>query len=194
MTIQRLSIVFAALGLGLIGLSAQPTPQPGVQPPVVVYPSSGVTGSGTVTATQLLVPNGTVGAPSIAWASDPTTGLYRAVAGQLTFSSAGAAIWTSYSGGFVQNSAAVLGFEAGAIGTAIDTQITRGAAGSISIGSTPNTFATLGTPSNGAITYCTDCTVTTAATCPGTQASCVCAASGNGAFARRVNGAWYCTF
>ncbi len=36
MTTQRLSIIFAALGLGLIGLSAQPTPQPGVQPPVSV--------------------------------------------------------------------------------------------------------------------------------------------------------------
>ncbi len=40
MTIQRLSIIFAALGLGLIGLSAQPTPQPGVQPPVSVTPPS----------------------------------------------------------------------------------------------------------------------------------------------------------
>lgn len=55
-------------------------------------------------------------------------------------------------------------------------------------------IASLGTPANGTIRYCNDCTVTTAATCPATQASCVCAGSGTGAFARRINGAWYCTF
>lgn len=63
---------------------------------------------------------------------------------------------------------------------------------SITINST--TFAALGTPANGVITYCSDCTVTTPASCPATQASCVCAASGTGAFARRVAAAWYCTF
>ncbi len=77
MTIQRLSIVFAALGLGLIGLSAQPTPQPGVQPPVVVYPSSGMTGSGTVTAAQGLFPDGTAALPSIAFSSQIGMGFYR---------------------------------------------------------------------------------------------------------------------
>lgn len=56
------------------------------------------------------------------------------------------------------------------------------------------TFATLPASTNGTILYCSDCTVTTAATCPGTQASCVCATAGAGAFARRVAGAWYCTF
>ena len=47
---------------------------------------------------------------------------------------------------------------------------------------------------NGQIGYCSDCTVTTAATCPGTQASCVCATGGTGAIARRINGVNYCTF
>ena len=56
------------------------------------------------------------------------------------------------------------------------------------------TFAALPASANGSIVYCSDCTVTTAATCPVTQASCVCATAGSGAFARRVNGAWYCTF
>lgn len=64
----------------------------------------------------------------------------------------------------------------------------------VTLASTGTTFAALGTPNNGTITYCSDCTVTTAATCPATQASCVCAASGGGAFARRAASAWYCTF
>lgn len=55
-------------------------------------------------------------------------------------------------------------------------------------------FASLGTPSDGTQIYCTDCTETTPATCPVTQASCICTNSGSGAFARRVGGAWYCTF
>lgn len=76
--------------------------------------------------------------------------------------------------------------------TAITAASTISATTSMSI--TGVAFAALGTPANGTITYCTDCTVTTAATCPATQASCVCAASGGGAFARRAASAWYCTF
>jgi hypothetical protein len=42
-------------------------------------------------------------------------------------------------------------------------------------------FASLGTPSNGAVVYCSDCTKATP-----------CAGSGNGALAKRLNGAWDC--
>lgn len=57
------------------------------------------------------------------------------------------------------------------------------------------TFATLGSSAtNGTINYCSDCAETTPASCPVTQASCICAGSGSGAFARRVNATWYCTF
>jgi len=42
-------------------------------------------------------------------------------------------------------------------------------------------FAGLGTPANGIITYCDDCTVASP-----------CAGSGTGAFAKRLNGAWVC--
>lgn len=56
------------------------------------------------------------------------------------------------------------------------------------------TFATLPAAVNGTIEYCSDCTEVTPASCPATQASCVCAAAGTGAFARRAAGAWYCTF
>jgi len=56
-----------------------------------------------------------------------------------------------------------------------------------------NTFISLGTPSNGTFEYCSDCTVTTPATCTANLlSSCVCAGSGTGAFAKRLNGAWYC--
>lgn len=43
------------------------------------------------------------------------------------------------------------------------------------------TFSALGTPGNGSLIYCSDCTI--AATCAG---------SGTGAFAKRLNGVWVC--
>lgn len=55
-------------------------------------------------------------------------------------------------------------------------------------------FAALGTPANGSFAFCTDCAPTTAATCPGTKASCVCAGAGAGSLAVRVNATWYCPF
>jgi hypothetical protein len=59
---------------------------------------------------------------------------------------------------------------------------------------TAHTFATLGNAApNGTYFYCSDCTVTTAATCTANLlTSCVCAGSGTGAFAKRLNGSWYC--
>lgn len=42
-------------------------------------------------------------------------------------------------------------------------------------------FAALGTPSNGTLIYCTDCTIANP-----------CAGSGTGAFAKRLNGIWVC--
>ncbi len=46
-------------------------------------------------------------------------------------------------------------------------------------------FASLPTPSNGMQIYCTDCTVTSGI-------DNTCTASGNGANAKRINGAWKC--
>jgi len=56
------------------------------------------------------------------------------------------------------------------------------------------TAASLGANApNGTLKYCSDCTVTTPATCVGViSAACVCTGSGNGAFAKRLNGSWYC--
>ena len=55
-------------------------------------------------------------------------------------------------------------------------------------------FSSLGGSSpNGSFQYCTDCTVTTPATCVGViSAACVCAGSGSGAFAKRLNSQWFC--
>lgn len=64
------------------------------------------------------------------------------------------------------------------------------------------TFATLGTPAiqngsngNGTIVYCSDCTLATPASCTNhvnSAAACTCAGSGSGAFAKRINGVWFC--
>jgi hypothetical protein len=54
-------------------------------------------------------------------------------------------------------------------------------------------FAALPTSADGTLIYCSDCASATPATCPATQASCICAASGTGAVARRIASTWYCT-
>lgn len=46
---------------------------------------------------------------------------------------------------------------------------------------TTKAFATLGTPVNGQVVYCTDCTIANP-----------CAAAGTGAIAKRLNGVWVC--
>ena len=46
-------------------------------------------------------------------------------------------------------------------------------------------FAGLGTPSNSATAYCSDCTVTS-------SINDTCAGSGSGAYALRINGGWVC--
>ena len=70
------------------------------------------------------------------------------------------------------------------------------ATGTISVGGTilngSVLFASLGTPANGTQVYCSDCQPTTPATCPATKSSCVCAGSGTGALAVRLNGVWDC--
>lgn len=43
------------------------------------------------------------------------------------------------------------------------------------------TFAGLGTPGNGLVTYCSDCTIANP-----------CAGAGSGAIAKRLNGIWVC--
>jgi hypothetical protein len=58
----------------------------------------------------------------------------------------------------------------------------------------PYQFSSLPTVVDGAMIYCSDCTVTTPASCTNvtTAAACTCAGSGSGAFAKHINGAWLC--
>ncbi len=97
----------------------------------------------------------------------------------------------------VVNSVGWVGISTGTPQAALDVQGGAIFKDAVSISSatiyTGTTFSTLGAPANGTIRYCSDCTVTTPATCTANLlASCVCAASGNGAFAKRINGSWYC--
>ena len=54
-------------------------------------------------------------------------------------------------------------------------------------------FAQLRGQNNGSLTYCSDCRVATPSSCSAANpSSCVCAAGGTGAFAKRLNGRWFC--
>jgi hypothetical protein len=56
-----------------------------------------------------------------------------------------------------------------------------------------SSFSQLGGQTDGSLTYCADCTVATPSSCSTANPSaCVCASGGTGAFAKRVNGAWFC--
>lgn len=152
------------------------------------------TSSPTGTANFGYFADGSSTTPSIAFSSQVGLGLYRSAASVITLTD-GTTKYVSFpvASGIVL--ASNRGFQWASTGDAtgaVDTQITRGGAGEISIGGTPVTFATLGTPGNGAISYCSDCTPVTPATCPATKASCVCAASGTGALAVRINSVWDC--
>lgn len=57
----------------------------------------------------------------------------------------------------------------------------------------PSSFSQLGGQASGTFTYCADCTTTTPSSCSTANPSaCVCSGGGTGAFAKRVNGAWFC--
>lgn len=78
-------MVRRCFALALVVLSAVPVSAqvlaagqwPGVTPPIFAAPSSGVTGSGVVTAPQLLASDGSASAPSYSFANEPTFGLSR---------------------------------------------------------------------------------------------------------------------
>jgi hypothetical protein len=54
-------------------------------------------------------------------------------------------------------------------------------------------FSQLGEQSNGSFTYCSDCKVVSPSSCSAANPSaCVCSGEGTGAFAKRLNGAWFC--
>jgi hypothetical protein len=56
-----------------------------------------------------------------------------------------------------------------------------------------SSFSQLGKQPDGTFTYCADCKVTNPSSCStANPAACVCVGGGEGAFAKRANGAWLC--
>lgn len=169
--------------------------------------------SGGNIGTQLFG-DGTQAAPSIAFASQSGFGFYKRGTSLMSLVQGAAGI-LDFDG--VTNSehlnikaSGIFGFSSGnADVAAADTGLSRGGSAIVDVGNgtaadtsgtlaytlgvmTATAFASLGTPANGTYKYCSDCTVTTAATCPATPSSCVCAGSGTGALAVRLNGSWDC--
>lgn len=151
-----------------------------------------VTNSPTGTANRFYAADGLVGTPSYTYSSETGLGLFRPGAGYIAFAELGNMDWASGGTNFILQSGGAIGFSSttNPYSGSFDTKIMRAAAGQFTY--TATTFATLGTPANGTATYCSDCTVTTAASCPATPASCICAGAGTGAFAYRLNGTWDC--
>lgn len=186
---MRKYLFFAAvlITLALVNTNAQ----------IIQQASNFFSASGTASG-MALFQDGTVGAPSIAFASQPGMGFYRVAASTLDFVSpvfSTTLPMLRFAGGegIILPASLDLAFTAsGGAGGTVDTRLGRAGAGEFGL-TTPITFSTLGTPANGSFGYCSDCTVTTPATCPATKASCVCTGSGNGAFAVRLNSSWDCT-
>lgn len=114
--------------------------------------------------------------PSIAFASTPALGFFKNGAtsiGMATSSGVTSVLLTSTDIRVINQGGALL------LGTASDAGFTRVGAGQMSLFAV--LFAALGTPANGSICYCSDCTIANP-----------CAGSGTGAFAKRLNGVWVC--
>lgn len=141
---------------------------------------------GSIGYSRSLFPDGSSAAPSIAFAAEPDLGLYRIGTDTIgmdanlrMFATTTVGVSLIGSESVVLGSGAKMCWTAGTPANACDTTIGRVSAGIV--GLTATTFAALGTPANGSIGYCSDCTFANP-----------CAGSGSGAIAKRLNGAWRC--
>lgn len=128
---KRIAFLVAALVALASPVSAQITPAwfPSVTPPIFGGPSSGVTGSGVVTAPQILCQDGTVALPCYSFASEPTLGGYRIGSGFQGWAAGGVGILGYASNGLIQMvSTAQLAWSSGSLNAASDTILSRGAA------------------------------------------------------------------
>lgn len=133
--------------------------------------------SPTITGTGISGINGSVASPAIR-GTDADSGILFPTTGQQTAVSVNGSQRALFQGGSVSVVlAGGVGFGDGT--TTADSSILRASAGVFRW--TTTTFANLGTPSNGSIAFCSDCTKATP-----------CADSGDGALAKRLNGAWDC--
>lgn len=155
--------------------------------------SSGANLSSLALTGPLSLPVGTAVAPSIILGA--SGGLYKNLPDSLTYASASATKTFTLDA----NNASLrvsnfvnFGWSSTADSTVTeDTKLLRVSAGITSIGNAsningmiqylPTLFAALGTPANGTVCYCSDCTIANP-----------CAGSGTGALAKRLNGVWVC--
>jgi hypothetical protein len=92
-----------------------------------------MSGSQTLTG-PLLLGDGTVGAPSYSFASDPTTGIFRPSTSTIVFSTGGTARAAVEFGALGLTSSTQLGWEAGTVGTGtLDTILIRDAANTLAL-------------------------------------------------------------
>ena len=152
-----------------------------------------------------LFANGNVGAPSISFTSDPTTGFYRAGANIVSLSLAGANSFWLTNAALGLRSNTIIGWSSTTDASLTpDTGLSRNAAGVIEINNgtggqraslTTNnggaiihgavTFATLNVNvANGTQVFCSDCAAG--------AIDVTCTGGGTGAMAFRINGVWRC--
>lgn len=144
--------------------------------------------TGSVTG-RMLVGDGSANAPSYSFSNFTDKGFYSQGTNTIGVSSAGslAFIFNTTSTLDLLNDSARIRF-----GSAQDTIFMREAAGSLVLSGASGTgagalrlittlFAALGTPTNGTLRFCSDCTIANP-----------CAGSGTGALAKRLNGVWVC--
>lgn len=142
---------------------------------------------------QFKAPDGTAALPSFADATNPTYGFFFAGSGLVPAVSVGGVNRIGFlAAGPQLASTGAYAWASSTVNTATDTALTRGGVGEIT--QSQIQFANLGTPANGTWTSCSDCQPVTRATCPATQASCICASGGTGSVAFRQNATWFCPF
>jgi len=117
--------------------------------------------------------SGTATNPSYAFSAETNTGFFRSASNVIGVSVAGTEQFQFQNNQFRTNG----GIKIGAAGA----DVTLGVASANVMTLSAVAFASLGTPSNGAFAYCSDCTIANP-----------CASGGTGALAKRLNSVWVC--
>lgn len=187
MKIQKIALIALASVCFLAGTLGRPSFLEG-QPSTIRRSSvAGIT-SGASSVTTISMADYATG--SIVNAAQTTTSIkFRAAWNGIILTGAGTEFLALNGGNWHMASTVLLVWGSGALGSSNDSSICRSAAGIIGFGGatcasagainiTGVAFASLGTPANGTIRYCTDCDATCAA---GSSSGKICA---------RINGAW----
>ena len=146
------------------------------------YRPSSVSSSGGTLTGPIVFPNGTIAAPSVTFVGSGSAAgfYYRPDPFYLMCFTSNKLMWCANNSVIAMRNDLILGWTTTTPGdSSIDTSIVRASAGIFTWAAT--TFAALGTPANGSIAYCSDCTEADP-----------CAGSGTGALAKRLNGRWDC--